>query len=196
MTVRVVPLTGEAMTRALPELARLRIEVFRAWPYLYDGTLDYEEQYLEKFSRADQAVIVAAFDGADVVGVATAAPLSGQNEEIKAPFVDAGFDIAKIFYFGESVLKPSYRGRGLGHAFFDHREAHARSFGKYTDSAFCGVVRESCHPLRPTDYMPLDAFWQKRGYEKVEGLLAWFSWQDIDQTDETEKPMQFWMRKL
>lgn len=196
MTVSVVPLVGEAMTKALPELARLRIEVFRAWPYLYDGTLDYEQHYLEKFSRAERAVIVAAFDGEDVVGVATAAPLSQQASEITAAFSDAGFDISKIFYFGESVLKPSYRGRGIGHAFFDHREAHARSFGAYAQSSFCGVVRESCHPLHPADYQPLDPFWRKRGYDKVEGLIAWFSWQDIDQHAETEKPMQFWMRAL
>ena len=44
--------------------------------------------------------------------------------------------------------------------------------------------------------MPLDAFWQKRGYAKADGLLTRFAWKDIDRSSETEKPMQFWMRAL
>jgi hypothetical protein len=34
MTVRVEPLVGAALARGLPALARLRIAVFRSWPYL------------------------------------------------------------------------------------------------------------------------------------------------------------------
>ena len=47
----------------LPDLARLRITVFRDWPYLYDGTLDYEQEYLAKFAAAKGAVCVIARDG-------------------------------------------------------------------------------------------------------------------------------------
>jgi hypothetical protein len=43
MTVRVEPLVGAALARGLPALARLRIAVFRSWPYLYDGTLEHEQ---------------------------------------------------------------------------------------------------------------------------------------------------------
>ena len=95
------------MTAALPSLAALRIEVFRAWPYLYDGTLAYEQNYLQKFAASDGAVIVAAYDGDDIVGVATAAPMVHHAAEFAAPFQTRGYDITKIFYFGESVLKAS-----------------------------------------------------------------------------------------
>jgi hypothetical protein len=57
-------------------------------------------------------------------------------------------------------------------------------------------VRPDNHPLRPWDYVPLDALWRKRGYAKVDGLLGRFTWKDIDQPGETEKPMQVWMRAL
>jgi hypothetical protein len=46
------------------------------------------------------------------------------------------------------------------------------------------------------DYVPLDAFWRRRGYAPVEGAVARFAWKDIDQPAETEKPLQFWMRQL
>ena len=196
MTVRVAPLTGKSMAGALDALARLRIAVFRDWPYLYDGTLKYEQTYLAKLAAARGAVIVAAYDGEIIVGCATGAPMAEMEAEIAAPFNARGDDVDRIFYCGESVLLPAYRGRGLGHAFFDHREAQARALGGFTHAAFCAVVRPEDHPLRPKDYVPLDAFWQKRGYAKADGLVTRFAWKDIDRSGETEKPMQFWMRAL
>lgn len=196
MTVQVVSLTGPDLAPALPAVARLRIAVFRDWPYLYDGSLAYEEKYLAKLAAADGAVIAAAYDGDEIVGCATAAPLAQVEEDFAEPFRARGLDIARIFYCGESVLLPAYRGRGLGHAFFDRREAQARRLGGSTHSAFCAVVRPDDHPLRPQNYRPLDAFWQKRGYAKVDGLVCRFAWKDIDQPTETEKPMQVWMKEL
>jgi GNAT superfamily N-acetyltransferase len=196
MTITIERLTGEAMTAALPALARLRIAVFRDWPYLYDGTLDYEENYLREFSASDGAVIVAARDGADIVGVATGAPMKHHAAEFAKPFRDAGFNIEHIFYFGESVLLASHRGRGIGHKFFDEREDHARSLRTFTHTAFCGVVRPDDHPLKPASYFKLDPFWTKRGYRKLDGIIAHFAWKDVGEDERTEKPMQFWIRPL
>lgn len=39
-------LTGLDLDAALDDMARLRIKVFRDWPYLYDGDVDYERRYL------------------------------------------------------------------------------------------------------------------------------------------------------
>jgi GNAT superfamily N-acetyltransferase len=196
MTVRVEPLVGEALRRSLPAVARLRMAVFRSWPYLYDGTLEYEQTYLGRLAAAPGAVIVAACDGDEIIGCATAAPLAEVEGEFSEPLVAKGYDIASLLYCGESVLLPAYRGRGLGHAFFDQREAHGRNLGGLTHSTFCAVQRPADHPLRPKDYVPLDAFWTKRGYAKVDGLVGTFAWKDIDQPDETAKPMQYWMREL
>jgi GNAT superfamily N-acetyltransferase len=200
MAITVEPLTGEALKAALPALGALRIRVFRDWPYLYDGTAAYEQEYLSHFAAAEGALIVAARDGDRIVGVATAAPLAGHTAEFVPLFTARGLDPDRVFYCGESVLLPEYRGHGLGHAFFDAREAHARELrgakGPYTHATFCGVVRPADHPLRPAAYRPLDAFWEKRGYRKVDGLVGSYTWKDIDQDTETAKPMQFWMRPL
>ena len=196
MTVRVEPLTGKALQAALPALARLRIAVFRAYPYLYDGTLDYEENYIRKFAAAEGTVIVVASDGGEIVGASTASPMDGHADEFAAAFRAKGYDTAKIFYCGESVLLPHYRGHGIGHKFFDHREARARELGGFTHTTFCGVVRPADHPLRPKDYVPLDGFWMKRGYEKLDGVTARYSWKEIGEPAATEKTMQFWIRPL
>lgn len=191
MTLTVRSLTANEIEAALPALGSLRIAVFREWPYLYQGSEAYERDYVRAFAAAADAVLVAAFDGETIVGAATASPMAAQDSEVLACFPDP----AGHFYFGESVLLPAYRGRGIGHAFFDHREAHARNCGAKA-AAFCGVVRPADHPLRPADFRPLDAFWRARGYAPVPGLVTTFEWKDIDQPEETPHPMQFWTRTL
>ncbi|MDV7271401.1 GNAT family N-acetyltransferase [Thioclava sp. A2] len=188
-------LTGDALDAALDDVARLRIAVFRDWPYIYDGSLDYERRYLESYRNNTRAVVVGAFDGAQLVGAATGTPLEDHARDFAAPFAGTGLDLEQVFYCAESVLLPDYRGRGLGHAFFDHREAHARALGR-THSAFCSVIRPVDHPLRPASYRPLDAFWRKRGYAPMDGVIAHFDWTDLGDDHQTTKPLQFWGRSL
>jgi hypothetical protein len=196
MALEVKSLFGEEIRAVLPDLARLRITVFRDWPYLYDGTIEYEEKYLAKLAAAKGAVCVIASDGGSIVGASTAAPMIEHADEFAVPFEKAGYDLSKIFYCGESVLLRSHRGHGLYPTFFDRREAHARRLGGFTHSTFCRVLRPEDHPLKPKDYRPLDDFWRKRGYAPVEGLIATYRWKDIDQAEETEHAMQFWMKAL
>jgi GNAT superfamily N-acetyltransferase len=194
--LRLERLSGDKLTQYIPELARLRIEVFRDFPYLYDGDLDYEERYLQTYIQAPNSVIVLAFDSDKVVGASTGIPLQYETDEVKKPFIDAGYDVNKIFYCGESVLLSRYRGQGAGVAFFEHREAHAREIGGFEYSCFCGVQRPEEHPRRPAGYQPLDNFWRKRGYEKHPELTTAFSWKELDEDEESPKPMTFWMKKL
>lgn len=195
MTLTVAPLTGPALQSALEDLARLRIAVFRDFPYLYDGTREYEERYLRLFAEGKHGIIVAARDGGAIVGCATGSALVTHHGPLQEPLRAAGYDLDRIFYCGESVLLDDYRGRGLGHAFFEHREAHAHAHG-YRLSAFCAVMRPGDHPLRPAGYRPLDTFWERRGYRKAAGVIAHFSWKDIGETEADEKPMQFWLKEL
>lgn len=194
--LEVKSLAGRDIYAVLPDLARLRMIVFRDWPYLYDGTLEYEEKYLKTFAAAKGAVVIAAYDGNEMVGASTGAPMIEHADEFGEPFKKAGYDISKIFYCGESVLLKTHRGYGLGHAFFDGREARARALGGFEYSTFCRVIRPENHPLKPADYAPLDPFWRKRGYAPLEGVVATYDWKDVDQPGETGHEMQFWIKKL
>ena len=195
MTTRVRPLTGGEIEAAIDDLARLRIEVFAAYPYLYDGDAAYEAEYLREFVAAPDAVLVAAFDGPRIVGAATASPMHANKPEFRAPFEERGIDTARLFYFGESVLLPSYRGQGIGHAFFDHREAHARDCGA-TATHFAAVIRPDDHPDKPAGYVPLDAFWRKRGYAPLPGFITELAWKEHGEESESLKPMQYWLHQL
>lgn len=195
-SVRVETVPGPTAGRLIADLARLRVAVFRDYPYLYDGDLAYEEAYLQRYARSPQSAIVAATVDGDVVGAATCLPLADETEEIVSPFRAKGYEVAEIFYFGESVLLPPYRGLGIGVAFFSHREAWARSVGGFRFACFCRVERPHDDPKRPKDYAPLDNFWRKRAYAPVPGLTADFSWRELGATKESEKRMSFWMKAL
>lgn len=172
-------------------MARLRIEVFRAWPYLYEGTPEYEAEYLQTYLRSSDSLAVLILDGERVVGASTALPLAHETEPFRAPFSRP----EDYFYLGESVLLPAYRGQGWGVRFFEEREAHARRLG-YAHTCFAAVQRPAEHPLRPADYVPLDEFWGRRGYRKHPELTTTYAWQDVDQKRETDKPMTFWLKTL
>jgi len=139
MSLRVEALTGANIAAYLGDVARLRIEVFRDYPYLYDGDLDYEQRYLAAFAASRDGVIVAAFDGEEIVGASTAAPLSGQPEAIAAPFRARSLDLSRYFYFGESVLRGDFRGQGIGVRFLRiARSACMRTRRLARDLLCCG----------------------------------------------------------
>ena len=194
--VRLEPLAGPALRRWLPELARLRIEVFREFPYLYDGALAYEENYLRTYAETPDSVIVGAFAGERLIGAATALPMAGEPAYVTGPLQSAGFDIASLFYFGESVLDRAWRGRGFGVRFFVERESWARRSGRYTHAVFCAVARPADHPARPPGYRPLDEFWRRRGSAPVAGLTCRFEWQEVGEPAATPKPMAYWIKQL
>jgi GNAT superfamily N-acetyltransferase len=199
--IRIETLRGEAIVPALADLARLRSTVFRAWPYLYEGDGGYESEYLRRYVESPHAAVVVARAGEAIVGAATCLPLAAEGAAVSAPFRARGWPLERFFYFGESVLLDAYRGRGIGVAFFAAREAVARGVAGIDFACFCGVVRPADHPARPADYVPLDAFWGKRGYAPCPGLLCTMAWRDVGESDggesgESEKPLQFWARSL
>lgn len=191
-----ISLEGDAIRSVRDELAALRMIVFRSFPYLYDGDEAYERAYLETYIRSDRALLFAVMDKDRMVGATTALPLVDETAEVQAPFLQAGYDLSQIFYFGESILLPEYRGSGLGNRFFDERETHVRRFGTYSLTSFCAVQRPANHPLRPANYRPLDAFWIKRGYTARPDLRTTFVWPDRGETESTEKTMMYWTRSL
>jgi GNAT superfamily N-acetyltransferase len=188
-------LRGAALHPLLPALARLRIAVFREWPYLYEGDEAYERGYLRAYAEAPGAAVVVCRDGAEVVGAATCEPMTEGHAPVRAAFAAAGLDPAQWCYFGESVLLAPWRGQGAGVRFFEAREAHARAIGLLR-CAFCGVVRDAGDPRRPAGYTPLDAFWRKRGYTARPDISVTFSWKEVGAAAETPHALTFWTKDL
>jgi len=183
---------GDEIEPYLDAAARLRIEVFREYPYLYDGSAEYESVYLQRYIACPESLFVCALHAGEVVGVSTALPLAAADEAFQQPFRESGLIVDSYYYLGESCLLPQYRGRGIGHAFFDHREAHASSLG-YEMTTFCSVLRSSHHPRKPIDYRSHDQFWQNRGYHPSD-LVAELAWKQVDAPGEETNRLRFWQK--
>lgn len=186
---------GNAVAPYMDDLARLRISIFRQWPYLYEGNASFEQEYLETYLRSWRSVVVLAFDGGRVVGASTGVPLTDEIAAFREPFRGGVIDANEVFYCGESILLPAYRGRGIGHRFFHEREAHARMLGGMHWTAFCVVDRAADDPRRPPFQRELEPFWTKRGYKPRPELKVSLSWPEVGQGEQMHT-MTYWMRSL
>ena len=187
-------MTGAGIPPLLPALSRLRIAVFRDWPYLYDGDAAQEETYLGSFLRGPNAAIVVARDAAgEPIGCATCIPAMEADAGVRQALARGGVDAARACYFGESVLLPAHRGQGIGAGFFAAREAHARALG-LTAAAFCAVVRNVNDPRRPPGYAPLDDFWRRRGYAPRLDMSLVIPWREVGDDRETPHSLGFWVK--
>jgi GNAT superfamily N-acetyltransferase len=183
---------GREAERFVEGLASLRIRVFRDFPYLYDGDPSYERKYLRTYFASPRSFVALCNSAGTLVGASTAIALQDADEEFRRPFLGQGLDPATICYYGESVLLPELRGRGIGREFMARRERFARSLPGVTRAAFCAVIRGGA----PAGYRPLEPFWESEGFRPVPGLVAKFSWKDLGDAAETPKRMQFWMKNL
>ncbi len=188
-------LHGADIRKYLQPLAALRLQVFYDWPYLYEGNLDYEQQYLETYARCTQSLAVLAWDDDRCVGATTALPLQQAEPAMRAPFESAGLATHDLLYLGESVVLQSHRGRGIGVAFFEQREAHARQLG-LARCAFCAVERPEQHRLRPANYVGNEAFWGRRGYSRHPELHCSFDWLDRGDSAPSAHQLTYWLRTL
>lgn len=186
-------LHGATMRPYLSQVAQLRIRVFRDWPYLYDGDEASEHDYLSHYADEPDALIVVVWDGIRMVGASTAMPMAQADAEFRVAFSESRQQEA--FYFGESVLLDEYRGRGIGHLFFDLRETAARRYGAVF-STFCAVIRDPDDPRRPAAARDLGPFWRARGYEPQEDRIAHFPWKEPHTEDEIDHQLMYWTKTL
>ncbi|NWG44942.1 MAG: GNAT family N-acetyltransferase, partial [Alphaproteobacteria bacterium] len=131
-----------------------------------------------------------------IVGAATGLPLRHEEAAFRAPLEGAGYRAEELFYFGESVLLPAFRGRGIGHAFFDAREAQARGLPGIGHTACCAGRRAADDPRRPEGARALEPFWRGRGYAPLPGVAARFPWTEVGSGAETVQTLDFWARAL
>lgn len=186
---------GAEIRHYIEPLASLRIAVFEEWPYLYQGSLEYERVYLQKYADCPDSMITLVIADEQVVGASTALPLVAAEDDFRDAFQGSGYSTDEVLYLGESVLQPQYRGQGMGHHFFDTRETHARSLGlRY--SAFCAVDRAHNDPRRPANARTLEPFWMQRGYARHPEIKTTFDWREVGQTLESSHSLTFWIKEI
>lgn len=187
--------SGPEAKKYINEIAHMRISIFKEFPYLYEGSIEYERGYLETYFQSQESVISLLFEKENVVGYASAIPLEQEFAEIQKSFIDAGLNVKEYLYVGELMLQKPQQGLG----FFNHWKnfgmqlAKDRGFKYWTGMT---VDRPENHPLKPAGYIPLDTLWKRCGAIKDERLKATIPWKQIDTQKEEVNTLSFWIVDL
>lgn len=194
--MRVQSFNGSEIETYIPDLARLRLNVFRDFPCLYEGSIEYEKDYLKSYPENPQSILIAVFDEHhQMVGASTGIPMSAAPDYVQVPLIQAGYNIDDFYYFAESVLDHAFRGHGFGHRFFELREQVALKNG-FKMAAFCAVERPEDHPLRPHDFHSLDEFWIKKGFQIHPEIISESFWRDLGELKDSKKKMSYWLKSF
>lgn len=183
----------------LPFVAEQRINAYREYPYLYNGKMEEEIQYLDWFSKLKHSAIVIAFYNDEPVGFITGTALAAFDEHNKGSielFKNSGMAFDAYYYIADAIVKPEHRNKSLVTHMAQMIEEHAEILG-YTSVCFVNESHE-LHPLKPEGYKELDGLFKKNGYSKTEMIIT-YRWQTrhVDgSTQEQNHEMNYWKKNL
>lgn len=179
----------------IDDLANLRITIFKEYPYLYKGEMEYEQEYLSVYADSADSVAILAFDDDRLIGAVTAIPMQDEMDELSTPIREAGLALDKTFYIGELLFLPEYRGVRHGSGLARQIEEHIRNLGSFTHLTCATVMRPSHHPLKPGWHLPIDYFLACLGFEKMNGVVGSLDWPELDGTS-IPHLMQYWIKEI
>lgn len=176
-SVQLQVLKGSEIQPYIDTLAELRLLIFREYPYLYEGNIQEERNYLKMYYQSKNSFVILALDKGKPVGTATGVPFDKTPKEFRETFAKNGIPIEGIFYSGELILLKEYRNKGLGSRLYEELEKLVS--GKYEKIAICEVIKAKKDPKQPKDYVPSDRFWSKKGFIRHPQLAMYTSWKEI-----------------
>jgi GNAT superfamily N-acetyltransferase len=194
--IHVRSFTGAHIKTYIHSIAKLLEEVFREYPYLKETNIEQQIKYIKDAAAHKESIAVLIFDNTTLVGASIGLPLVAECKEIHHPFLERAISIPSYYFFSASVLLKPYRGRGIGHHFFDVREAHVQHHKKYAHICFCVPLRPEDDLEKPEDYLKLDDFWRKRGYIHQPDMLCELPWTAVHTQRSESKTMIFWIKNL
>ena len=182
---------GPEIENHIDDLGKFRIEIFREYPYLYDGNIQFERVYLSPYSRNPESLLLILQDAHGIIGACTGTPLTGEDNDFQNAFVGENKD--EIYYIGAVILRADSRGQKLGSRLLS-TALSLIDMKRFKKTSLCTVDRGLNHPRRPGKYCPPDYLWERYGFVKSTNLLAYLAWTDIGQKIETKKPMNIWFK--
>lgn len=177
------------LKEAFEDLAQMRIRIFREYPYLYEGHMQYEMDYLSRYLDSPDFELIALQRDGKYWGFCTGIPLRDEDPSLKSPIPTHG---AEGFYIGEILLDPQARGQGWAKSMLSQMIQKARENG--FKQIYLYTVLEPADN-RPKDYRSPDLLWQSLGFKALERFCA-FEWKRWDQEISRSHTMRLWELQL
>ncbi|MGE0009567.1 MAG: GNAT family N-acetyltransferase [Candidatus Babeliales bacterium] len=197
-TIRLV--TGKECNALTLFVAQCRVDLFKGYPYLYEGTVEEGVHSMSAFMEYPHAALAVAYYNNEPVAYITGNSLVAEMEryfkDYLQVFKNYSIDPQDHYYLPDVIVTPAHRGRGLIKHMLEVIEAYACKLGY----AYATLATEShaTHPLKPAEYRELDPLWSKHGFTKTNLMLS-FSW-ETEQPDGSSKmqdhELSYWLKKL
>lgn len=180
-------------------IAQQRIEQFKGYPYLYDGNMDFEYNYLNGYVSTPKSAFAIAFWQDQPVALITGMPLYDFNKDVPNgldAFKQAGLNAEEYYYFGEFLILPEHRDDSLISKLAAIFEDYVASIG-YTKTCFMEESNDS-HPLKPADYQEKDYLLLRDGYKKTSAVIGytWPTFQLDGSIKEQTHDLNYWIKDL
>jgi hypothetical protein len=202
--IRIELFEGKDVTPFIDQISHLRIQIFREYPYLYQGDLDYEKNYMAAYATDPRALFAMAFNKDKVIGAITGIPLNSHSEivrEVKKKALSIGLPVSLYYYIGEALLLPEYRDNGIGrliHTAYLDIENIIRQQG-FQYASILTVKREENDTRKPENYRELEKIWSYLGFQKIPELETKYHWNTLlsdEKCECIENAMDFWQKPL
>lgn len=186
--------TGDEARSYALQIATIRLELFRDFPYLYVGTIEDEYEYLSMYFNSRSSHLVLGFNSQNqLICYSSSIAVDDCTDDIKTPSMSLGYK--KILYIGEVMIRPEYRLRGLSRHCMNYHDRKARE-GGYDAVMLMSIDRPYDHPYTPAGYRSLDSLWIKYGYQRVTSASIVQSWRQIDTDGSVLHQLGLWIKPI
>lgn len=200
MTITVEIHVGKDAAEYIDYVSQLRIDIFKEYPYLYEGELEYEKQYMHGYTTDKKSMIAVAKVNGELAGVSTGIPLISDSEivaDAKNVFAKQNVEVGDYYYYGEVIVLPKFRGHGITTKLYSEQNQLIQEWG-FKHVCILTVVREENHSLKPKDYKSPDGMWKHLGFFRND-LTIDYHWPTIHpdkSVKDVNNTLEFWTKNL
>lgn len=190
---------GKQLKQWVPTIAELRLSAFKEFPYLYAGSRDLEESYLNYYLSKQQSLFTLALSHESVIGATTGIPFLYVADWFSGSallFEKNGYNPLEFYYYGELIVLPAYQRQGIASEMFYQSENFAKKEG-YKHSCILTVERDKNHPQSSPDYKSnTQNLWRKLGFTKT-SMHCYVNWPTFSISGEVvdmRHQLAFWIK--
>jgi hypothetical protein len=192
--LRVEMVSGADMQPYLERIVEYRLKYFKEFPYLYQGNVEEEVEFVEQYIKSSTArVLVLKDQCGNFGGFATGISVMESSHADKLGVIINQPE--NVYYIGEMIFDELFRGKDGFRQCLSYFQ-NIKEMG-YKKVCFITVQRDGKYP-RPINYHDHEGAWGVTGFEKYEQTIT-ISWPVIQVGGDSvaqENILNIWIKKL
>ena len=188
---------GNEITPYVSDITQLSLQIYREYPYLYEGTEEEYLPFIQRYSESNDGIASILFDDKKLIGVCIGMPLNEMRDNYLGNFSSiTKEELDSLYYLGEFLLLKQYRSQGNGKQMYTSFENEVIKKSLYKTLCFCKIQEFLEHPSQPDNYFSMNNFWKQSEYVAREDLSFNVDWVNVNETTLSPHQLYFWFKPL